>query len=146
VKTPNEVTRSIYSLAAHARRLILNIGILAILAVLLVPVAFVACGGDDDGDATSTTTADDTATPSTGETPGTSPGGDDSEVEQRYEELKEEFSQLSEETQGQLQEFWDGLEEAYQSWQDVPEEDRDSMAENFHDTADAIDILLNTVS
>lgn len=114
-----------------------SIQLLLPAAALLVAFPAIACDDDDDDDGLNGGT-----TPTT--VAGTPDGNDVSDdVEERFNKLRDRFESASEETQDELANAWDLVQETYDEWVAAADDQQDDLAETFDRLADEIEDALD---
>lgn len=97
-----------------------------------------ACGNDDDSNGATSPTAQGTGNGTASPTMEADGNGAGADLEQRYNELKDQFDQASQDSQQQLQDLRDQMEEKYKEWETATADERDKLAQEFNDLADQL--------
>lgn len=116
--------------------------ILAPLGACVLALGLVACGNDDDtnGDLPDLPTVENDGN---GDDAGIGNGNDDGELEDRFNDLQDEFENASEETQDALSGLWNDIENAYE---DARDSDDEGVRQEFENLADELEQQLEDLT
>ena len=119
---------------------------LAPLGAFVLALGIAACGNDDDtnGDLPDLPTVENNGDGvGNGNGDGIGNGNDHGELQDRFDDLQQEFENASDETQDALGDLWNEIESAFEDAQDS---DDDGVRQEFEDLADQLEEQLNDLT